>query len=518
MNSKSLVIILADQLFEFHPCYEFLEENSSKDIDFVMVESISEAKKRSYHKFKLAYLYTCMREYRDFLIQKLKGSKNKLFYYDLVSNIEKHLDFESIITGLVLDNNYDKIEIITPNNKPFRKKILQIVNNIHKNTQLQNKTELCFLDNPMFLNTYEENKEYFNQINIKRDSHKSINYKMSDFYIQQRKKLNILVKKDGEELKPVGGKWSYDLENRQKLSSDVEIPKRKFNYQNQNWYDVKTLIDKYFTSNPGTIPELFLPINFVQTKQCLYEFLNNYLADYGTFQDSLTTKDNWVFHSLLSAPLNYGLITPAQILKELKKIELTTPINSLEGFIRQIIGWREFMKAIYDCIYEDNLAQYNFFNAQNPLPEYFWKLNTDIEDNLPLQIVLQKNHIFAYNHHIERLMILSNWCLLNEYNPLEVLEWFNSMYVDAFEWVMMGNVLGMGLFADGGIFATKPYLSGGNYILKMSDFAKVDKNKSKIWNQEWTDLFWKFLIKHQEYFQNNPRMSMLIKSKKTKSD
>jgi deoxyribodipyrimidine photolyase-related protein len=225
-----------------------------------------------------------------------------------------------------------------------------------------------------------------------------------------------------------------------------------------------------------------------------------------------------VYHSTLSSSLNYGLLTPLEVVQDILDISAGIDLgdqsnaqllHSTEGIIRQIIGWREWIKGLYDHVYTEEIEQRNFFEAKNPLPEYWWKLDSDdeeITDNAPLAYALEKTKRLAYNHHIERLMVIANWMTLKEYNPQECFKWFSSMYVDAFEWVMVPNVYGMGLFSDGGVFASKPYVASSNYIKKMSDYPKGP------WQEIWTKAFWDFLEKHQEHFVKQHRLGMLLKS------
>jgi deoxyribodipyrimidine photolyase-related protein len=293
---------------------------------------------------------------------------------------------------------------------------------------------------------------------------------------------------------------------------------------------VSHIITHQFTTNPGKLSNAsWLPTTHAESIDWLREFLKERFVLFGDYEDALTDRSNIVFHSAISPMLNNGLLTPKQVLAELenylneeygfsifdydlnKNQHSPSFLNSIEGFVRQLIGWREWIRIMYLKEYEIKLSSYNFFKATNPLPPYFWDLNPDdpaIKDNIPLQNVLTKIDSYGWSHHIERLMVLSNWMLLNEYDPIECLDWFKAMYVDAYDWVMVPNVLGMGLFADGGIFATKPYVAGGNYLKKMSDYPD-----SKKWESIWTDKFWNFLIKHQEYFKTNPRMNMLIQTK-----
>jgi deoxyribodipyrimidine photolyase-related protein len=290
-----------------------------------------------------------------------------------------------------------------------------------------------------------------------------------------------------------------------------------------------------FVQNPGYInpKSCWLATNHQQARGALENFLTTYFENFGAFEDAMTTTDPFVFHSVLSPLINHGLLNPDYILETIttfiyqkynfdisipedsfNQIPENLPLNSLEGFLRQIIGWREWVKGLYDTQYLQEVRERNFFKSTKPLPNYFWELDynhPELEKNLPLKFALEKLNNWSWNHHIERLMVIANWMTLNEYNPQECLKWFNAMYVDGFDWVMVPNVLGMGMFADGGVFATKPYVAGGNYIKKMSDYPNPS-----LWEKMWTDKFWQFLIKHRDYFSTNPRLAMLLKNKTSK--
>jgi len=495
--SKTLCIVLQDQLFENHPALQ-------TGADFLILESISGGKRRNFHKFKLAYQFTLMREYKDFLERKGKT----VWYY----KIEQKLDYPEVISELISAHKYTNIILCEPNYEYFGPSIIDTINDT--------KLGLEILANPMFLTSKIDFLSFLN-------SKKSKTLIMRDFYSWQRVRLGVLV---FDTSKPVGGKWSFDEDNRQKLPKTTQIPVRKSNYKSVHFDQVSAQVESLFPENPGELNSLWLPVTHVEALQTLNTFFETYLADFGTYEDALTTKDNFVFHSVISPLLNFGLLTPDKVLQQLdfylvskynfsifksdKLPEITSfRYASVEGFIRQIIGWREWIKGMYDTQYDlENLSQYNFFKSNKPLPNYFWNPNSkELSDNLPLKLALQKTHKYSWNHHIERLMIIANWMTINEYNPLECLNWFSEMYVDAFDWVMVPNVLGMGLFADGGMYATKPYVGGGNYIKKMSDYPD-----SKIWEKIWTDAFWKFLEKHEGYFKTNYRLGMLLKTRKKK--
>ena len=496
--NKTLCIILEDQLFEYHPALK-------TDADFLIVEDIDRAKKRNYHKFKLAYQFTAMREYAEFLT----GKNQKVWYY----NIENHTTYEAKIRELVEGYKYKTVAICEPNyeySKNFN--IEKIASDLGIFAEI--------LHNPMFLTQKAEFSTFLS-------TKKSKQLVMRDFYSWQRARLGILVV-DG---KPVGGKWSFDEDNRQKLPKTTAIKSRQTEFESDHFSQVSLQIQTLFPDNPGKLDTLWLPVNYSEVLKTLEDFFEQHLHDFGTYEDALTTRDPFVFHAVISPMINYGLLTPQLVLERLDQYliknftfslynnHLSDKIEhfryaSVEGFVRQIIGWREWVKGMYDTQYDlNNLKKYNHFSSSKPLPNYFWDPSlSDLKENIPLQLALQKTHDYAWNHHIERLMIIANWMTINEYDPLACLDWFSEMYVDAFDWVMVPNVLGMGLFADGGIYATKPYVAGGNYIKKMSDYPG-----SKNWEKLWTDKFWLFLEKHEAYFSTNYRLNMLLKARKNRT-
>ena len=481
---NSLCLVVADQLFKNHPALNL-------EADFVMVESGFLTSKFNYHKFKLSYILTSMREYSDYLEENGK----QVFY----NNLDQETDFEETLMSLFQNNKYEELVICEIADKYFAQFLGDVCARLN--------IKLRVLPSPMFLTPKHVFSEFISSKNGKR-------LLMNDFYIQQRKRLGILVEWDNT---PVGGRWSFDEENRKKLPKNEPIPERQIVFESKHYKSVIATVNKFFPNNPGQIPEnSWLPVNFKQADEYLGQFCDQFLEKFGDYEDAMTTSSDTLFHSCLSALLNNGLLTPDQVLNEVTSLK-GVPQNSLEGFVRQIIGWREWVKGLYDHIYTEDFLQLNYFKANNNLPEYFYQTNLqeDLEynQNLPLKNTLQKVDRLAYCHHIERLMILANWMTLNKYKPNQCYNWFVEMFIDSSEWVMVANVMGMGLYADGGIFATKPYIAGGNYIKKMSDYPT---GKNYVWEKLWTDKFWEFLLSHQETFLRNPRMAMLIKSKLNK--
>ena len=325
----------------------------------------------------------------------------------------------------------------------------------------------------------------------------SSNKNMARFYKKLREDKNILM---NENATPIGGKWSYDTDNRKNLPKNAVLPKDIVFKTSIDLKQAKKWLDKVEAEKYGEIA-LWLPYTHKEAETFLHTFLEDRFPHFGLYEDAMSTKSVRLFHSTLSPLINVGLLEPKQVIDIAINYANThkVPINSLEGFVRQIIGWREFIRAAYEV---DHIAMrnMNFWKHTRRLQNSFWTGDTGI---LPIDIAIKKALRYGYTHHIERLMVLGNFMLLNQINPDEVYRWFMAMYLDAYDWVMVPNVYGMSQFADGGIFATKPYISGSNYIKKMSDYPSGD------WEEKWTALYWYFISTHHDFFASNNRLSMM---------
>ena len=320
---------------------------------------------------------------------------------------------------------------------------------------------------------------------------------MAKFYKQLRIDKAILMEADGA---PTGGQWSFDADNRKKIPKEIMLPQ-----------DIALSTDAYTKKDEQWVASVsceqygelgcWLPLTHEGAEDFLHEFLQERFDSFGKYEDAMTVRGTRLFHSTLSPLLNVGLLTPMQVIETALTYaeENNVPINSLEGFVRQILGWREFIRAAYESDHVAMRTQ-NFWKHHRTLPAQFWYASTSIG---LVDEVIKKALQFGYNHHIERLMILGNFMLLNQIHPDEVYRWFMAMYIDAYDWVMVPNVYGMSQFADGGIFATKPYISGSNYIKKMSDY------KGGEWEIIWTALYWNFVSEHRDFFEKNHRLSMM---------
>ncbi|RYY70341.1 MAG: cryptochrome/photolyase family protein [Chitinophagaceae bacterium] len=351
---------------------------------------------------------------------------------------------------------------------------------------------------PYFLNTLGDTNEFFKN---------KTSYFQTAFYIDQRKRRNILLTGIND---PVGGKWSYDEENRLKFPKTQAAPSINFPPPNEYTLEALTYISNNFSNNYGDLSPFQYPIDFAAAEKWLTDFITARFQQFGIYEDAIVAKEHYLHHSVLSPLLNIGLLTPAQVLKQVldSAEKYKIPLNSLEGFVRQIIGWREFIRIVYEREGSRQRTK-NFWGFTRKIPECFWTGTTGIE---PIDTTIEKVRSTGYCHHIERLMLLGNFMLLCEFDPDEVYRWFMEMFVDSYDWVMVPNVYGMTQFADGGLMTTKPYISSSNYVLKMSDYKKGE------WCEVWDGLFWRFMHVNRDFFSGNPRLGMLLKTLDKMSD
>ena len=332
-------------------------------------------------------------------------------------------------------------------------------------------------------------------------------YFQTDFHIWQRKKFKILVDVENH---PAGGKWSFDYENRKRFPRNETIPSRNIPENNKYISEARIYVEEHYKNNYGINAEPFynakgfFPTTFTEAEHWLYDFIQHRFEKFGVYEDAIVENEQVLHHSVLSSSLNIGLLTPKQVIDAVIENEhqYKIPINSLEGFIRQIIGWREFIRIVYERAGRKERTK-NYWQFSRKIPSSFWHATTGVT---LVDAVIKKVLQSGYTHHIERLMIMGNFMLLCEFNPDDVYKWFMELFIDAYDWVMVPNVYGMTQFADGGMMSTKPYISGSNYLMKMSNFKKGE------WQQIWDALFWRFMHVHREFFESNQRIGMLLKT------
>ncbi len=430
-----------------------------------------------FHKEKLVLHRASMKAYEQYLLQ----NGYQVEYIDSTNEIH---DCRLLIRYLAKQKCAD-ISMIDPVDYLLMRRI--------KKACASNNINLEVLESPSFLNTLSGTQNYF-------DSKKK--YFQTDFYTAQRKQRNLLLTTDG---KPEGGKWTFDAENRAKFPKKEIVPELPATNLNGYVEEAALYVQKNFPNNYGDIDKQHLfAIDFIESEKWLDNFLAERFEKFGIYEDAIVQKESVLYHSVLSPMLNIGLLTPQQIIDETIRVSATKniPLNSLEGFIRQIVGWREFIRLVYE---REGTKQRttNYWKFTRKIPKTFWTGDTGIA---PIDYTIKKILKTGYAHHIERLMVLGNFMLLCEFDPDEVHKWFMEMFIDAYDWVMVPNVYGMTQFADGGLITTKPYISGSNYLMKMSDYEKG------TWQPIWDGLFWRFMHVHRSFFLQNPRIGMLVKT------
>jgi deoxyribodipyrimidine photolyase-related protein len=351
--------------------------------------------------------------------------------------------------------------------------------------------KLTMRNSPGFLCTFKDLRDHFQ---------KAGKFNQTRFYRYQRRRLNILMEGD----KPAGGRWTYDTANRRKLPKGMAVPPLPAAPENPYVTEAKDYITGNFPDNPGSLETFIYPVTHDGARRWLEDFVERRLAAFGDYQDAIAASEPYLFHSVLSPLINTGLLTPQEVIAAAlaQARRNTVPLNSLEGFLRQIIGWREYVRAVY-VLAGDKQRTANFWGHTRKMPPAFYRAETGID---PVDTVIKRLLRTGYLHHIERLMVLGNFMLLCEIDPGEVYRWFMELFIDAYDWVMVPNIFGMSQFADGGLIMTKPYLSGSNYLRKMSDFAPGP------WCDIWDGLYWRFITKHRDYFAKNPRLTPMVKN------
>ena len=471
MKSDGLLIVLGDQLFPL----EYLRQVKCSRV--FMAEDLGLCTESKHHKLKILMFFTAMREYRDTLIK----SGFEVFYHSIsepnfADSFQQKLD-NIIITQQITEVNYFEID-----DQLFDKKIEQFRSN--------SSVKWVLHPSPKFLCSRKKFLDF-------AKGKKSL--RMASFYQMMRRDLNVLM----IDAQPAGGRWSFDEENRKKLPSGIhlpDVPRTSLSSEKKLLSD----IEKCFPDHPGSMSNLWMPTTRDQSISWLDNFLTHKFVNFGTYEDAIHDENNFLFHSALSTSLNMGLLTPTEVLQ--RSIDFyennDIPINSFEGFVRQLIGWREFIRGVYDLKREEQINS-NFWGHTRRLTSDWYEGTTGIP---PLDDAVRNCKEFGYTHHIPRLMIIANLMTLARIDPKDVYSWFMEMFVDSADWVMVPNVFGMGTFADGGIFSTKPYICGSNYIIKMSNYKKGP------WSDVVDGLYWRFVYDNVEVFKNNPRSSFMTKT------
>ena len=478
------IVIWGNQLTVSH--HSALREFPNAPI--ILIESARMCTKFRYHKQKLLFILTAMREYGD----ELRSSGRTVQYVtheDALANGDKN--WFSTLDRLIRTQRITTIAVMRPNDRAPYSKLLTWCKN--------HAISLETTPNTLFLTSTPQFNDWAGSQKI---------YRMEQFYRWQRTRLNILIDDNG---KPEGGKWNYDAENRKPLPKNYTSPPIKFPNSSRHHEDVLHTINDHYADHPGSVDAVWLPTTRASAKAWLNDFITNRFDKFGEYEDAMRAGETFINHSALSSLLNIGLLHPSEVIDA--ALEANVPLASKEGFVRQVIGWREFMFGMYN-FKPVNWIDSNFLTQTKPLEDWWWQLDETDQNCVEPPIIdcLKRLKQYGYSHHIERLMVLGNYMLLSGYDPKQIYNWFMTMYVDAYEWVMVPNVIGMSQFADGGLdhggFATKPYISGSNYVQKMGKWWPTDAASKQ---SQWTPMYWKFLEHHHKTLANNYRLRPLLK-------
>lgn len=472
------VWILGDQLLLRHPALTLVEEKVGRDpIIILMIESEARARRYPYQQKKLVLLFSAMRHYAE----ELHSRGFQLDYrISPTTNtaIEEHIQ------------THQPVAIFSMAASEFRGRKYQ------QNLARLFNIPVTILPNTQFLT---------GRFNPLPDPKPDKRYVQEQFYRKIRQHFDLLMQSSGE---PIGGRWNFDKNNRRSLPKGAQ-PSLPISFEPD---EITTIVMREVGQKfqgVGQVTRFDLAVTHEQAHYAALDFFDHRLPDFGAYEDAMSSVYETIYHSRLSPYLNLGLLEPLQLAREAQQYfaKDQAPINSVEGFIRQVVGWREYIYWQYWRLMPD-ISSSNYWHADRPLPEMFWNGNTTM---YCLHHAIKRALKSGYTHHIERLMLLSNFCLLAGIDPKEVNNWFLSAYIDAFEWVMLPNVFGMGLYADGGQVGTKPYIASANYIHKMSDYCLKCTYDQKLRSGKqacpFNYLYWNFILEHEETLRSNPRMA-----------
>ncbi|MGD2270117.1 MAG: cryptochrome/photolyase family protein [Desulfobacterales bacterium] len=485
-QQKTLRLILGDQLDELHSWFKKPDRNAT----YVMMEIRQETDYVKHHIQKVAAFFAAMRAFST----RLKELGNNVIYFRL-DDRKNRQTISGNLQQLLSKQKFTRLEYLLPDEHRLDVQLA--------NLEKELGVPVLAKDTEHFLTKREELSEFFN--GKKR-------YLMESFYRSMRKRYNILMDKN----KPIGGQWNYDQKNRQAYDPRVPIPKPLL-FEN-DVSDIYNTIQKKKVQTFGEIEpaKLIWPTTRTQALELLNDFIESSLPTFGTYQDAMTTENWHLFHSRLSFALNTKMLRPLEIIeaalsawgRKASKID----IQQIEGFVRQILGWREYMRGIYWTLMPD-LESMNFFDHRAKLPAYYWTAGTRMNC---LGHAIGQSLQYAYAHHIQRLMITGNFALLAGVNPVQVDQWYLGVYIDAVQWVELPNTRAMSQFADGGLVATKPYISSAKYIHTMSDYCGSCHYAWRKRHGEtacpFNSLYWDFFNRHRRRLQKNPRVGMMYRT------
>lgn len=475
-----LRLILADQLSESIATLKDLEKSSDK---VMFCEVMEEATYVSHHPKKIAFLFSAMRHFAKEL--EAKGTCVRYVKLDCIENTGS---FTSEVKRAVKELNASHLVVTEPGEYRVLEMMLSWQKTLGINVQI-----------------LPDNRFFASHADFKAWAKGKKQLRMEFFYREMRKKYTILIEPDGH---PTGGQWNFDKDNRKPPKAGMTSPKRISHKKSATTNEVLMLVKERFSHHFGNLEPFHYAVTRDQALLELDHFILELLPNFGDYQDAMVNAEPYLFHSLISSYLNTGLLLPLEICEKAEASYRLgkSPLNAVEGFIRQILGWREYIRGIYWHLMPE-YGERNTLNATRQLPEFYWGAPTNM---FCISETIRHTRDHAYSHHIQRLIITGNFALLAGLDVKSVQKWYLSVYSDAYEWVEMPNTLGMALFGDGGVVASKPYAASGKYINRMSNYCERCKyNPNEMTGEKacpFNALYWDFLIRHEQKFRYNQRM------------
>ncbi len=464
-------------------------QNADRDNAVIlMMEVAGEADHVWHHRKKLAFLFSAMRHFAD----ELQNSGWQVRYVSLADE-DNSGSFTGELLKAATELKPDRI-LVT---EPGEWRVEEMVREWRDSHDLP----VTMFTDKRFLCTRKEFADW-------AEGRKEL--RMEFFYREMRKATGLLMEGD----KPVGGKWNFDKENRSPPEKGMSFPARFRVEPDEITLEVISMIADMYPERFGSLDDFGFAVTGKDAARALDSFISGCLPDFGTWQDAMLEGEPFLYHSLISFYINAGLLDPLEVCKRAEKTwkEGKAPLNAVEGFIRQIIGWREYVRGIY-WLKMPEYAASNVLDARENLPDFYWSAKTKMNC---VREVVEQTRVNAYSHHIQRLMITGNFALLAGIDPFQVHEWYLAVYADAYEWVEMPNTIGMALFADGGLLASKPYAASANYINRMSNFCancQFDpKQRTGSDACPFNSLYWDFLNRNRDRLSHNHRMAMMYKN------
>ncbi|MCB1186877.1 cryptochrome/photolyase family protein [bacterium] len=480
-----LRLVLGDQLSRSLPSLSGVDRQ--RDV-VLLCEVLEEASYVRHHRKKIAFIFSAMRHFKD----ELRAAGYRVDYIRL-DDPDNSGSLGGELRRAIKRHGSERVELTQPGEYRVLQEMLQ--------WQRELGLPVGILADSRFICSLDEFADWAR-------GRKQL--RMEFFYREMRRKLGILM----EGGQPLGGRWNFDSENRRPPSSGLLIPQPHMVEPDAITLDVLELVARRFPDNFGDLEPFHFAVTRRDALAALGLFISERLADFGDYQDAMLSGQPWMYHSHISMYLNCGLLDPLEcaLAAEQAYLEGRAPLNAVEGFIRQVIGWREFVRGIY-WLRMPQYRELNALNATRRLPWFYWDGNTEMNC---LRQCVSETRQHAYAHHIQRLMVLGNFALLAGIHPDDVNEWFLVVYADAYEWVELPNVTGMSQFADGGYLGSKPYASSGSYIKRMSDYCRSCRYDVKQRTGEdacpFNYLYWDFLERHRSLLSANPRMAMMYRT------